>query len=82
MININHLGVSEKGTFLSSKGFIRDSAHAWSEINPLFSEFRPCHINYKPYSFNAVPYLWMMKNKASDVDPHYSVVADNYEIRL
>jgi len=22
----------------------------------------------------------MMKNKASDVDPHYSVVADNYEL--
>src|SRR5437762_2639869 len=64
--------VHEKGTFLSRHEYTRELTHAWSEYNPMFMEYGPCTYHHKPYSFNAVPFLWMMKNKASDEEPHYS----------
>jgi hypothetical protein len=72
--------IAEKGTFLSSKSYIREVPHAWANINPLFKHFRPCIYQHKPFSFNAVPFLWMMKETANSEIPHYSRLADIYEL--
>jgi energy-coupling factor transporter ATP-binding protein EcfA2 len=67
--------ISEKGTFLSPRSYVREVAHAWTNINPLFKHFRPCIYHDKPYSFDAVPFLWMIKDKN-----HYSQQANIYEL--
>jgi hypothetical protein len=73
--------ISEKGTFLSPNSYTRTIEHAYAKRgNQLFSEFGPGVYHHKPYSFNAVPFLWMMKNKASQDDPHYSEKAELYEL--
>ncbi len=72
--------LSEKGTFLSPHQNFRQLVHAWKDINPLFSEYGPGHYQHKPFSINSVPFLWMMKSKASDKQPHFSEKARTYEL--
>lgn len=70
--------VSEKGTFLSPHSYVRDVAHAWTNINPLFKHFRPCIYHDKPFSLDAVPFLWMIKGDSKE--NHYSQQANIYEL--
>ena len=70
--------VSEKGTFLSPHSYVREVAHAWTNINPLFKHFRPCIYYDKPFSFDAVPFLWMIKGNSKE--NHYSQQANIYEL--
>ena len=72
--------ISEKGTFLSPFSYSRNLIHAWSKINDLFREYGPSTYHHKPFSFNAVPFMWMIKTKGSDKDPHYSEKARTYEL--
>ena len=72
--------ISEKGTFLSPHSYTRELNHAWVGINQLFKDFKPGIFFHKPFSFNAVPFLWMMKNKGGDDNPHYSEKADVFEL--
>lgn len=72
--------VSEKGTFLSSRSYVREVDHAWRNINPLFKHFRPCIYHDKPFSFDAVPFLWMIKENSKSKNPHYSQQASVYEL--
>jgi len=72
--------ISEKGTFLSPSEYSRELKHAWTDINPMFKDFIPGIYYHKPYSLNAVPFLWMMKNKATEKNPHYSEKAEVYEL--
>jgi len=72
--------ISEKGTFMSPNSYVRELEHSWTKINPMFKEFKPGIYFHKPFSFNAVPFLWMMKNKGNDENPHYSEKADVFEL--
>ncbi len=72
--------MSEKGTFLSPHEYSRKLEHAWVNINPLFEQFQPGTYHHKPFSFNAVPFLWMMKEKSSDDNPHFSEKASQFEL--
>lgn len=72
--------ISEKGTFLSPNSYTRELTHAWTKINPMFKDFKPGIYFHKPYSFNAVPFLWMMKNKGGDDNPHFSEKAHVFEL--
>ena len=72
--------ISEKGTFLSPFSYSRILNHAWSKINELFKDYGPAIYQHKPFSFNAVPFMWMIKSKGSDKEPHFSEKASTYEL--
>lgn len=72
--------ISEKGTFLSPHSYTRELTHAWTKINPMFKDFKSSIYFHKPFSFNAVPFLWMMKNKGSENNPHYSEKGEVFEL--
>ena len=72
--------LSEKGTFLSPHQNFRQLQHAWKNINQLFTEFLPGTYQHKPFSINAVPFLWMMKGKSSEKQPHFSEKANQYKL--
>lgn len=72
--------VSEKGLFMSPADFTRPLRHAWTDINPMFHDYLPATYHHKPYSINAVPFLWLMKEKAKNAQPHFSEKAFTYEL--
>jgi hypothetical protein len=72
--------VTEKGDFLSPNSYVRQVAHSWTNINPMFSHFKPCDYHHKPFSFDAVPFLWMLKEKEKSDYPNYSQQATIYEL--
>jgi ATP-dependent exoDNAse (exonuclease V) alpha subunit len=72
--------VTEKGDFLSPNSYVRQVAHSWTNINPMFSHFKPCDYHHKPFSFDAVPFLWMLKEKEKSDYPNYSQQASIYEL--
>src|SRR3954447_13059326 len=58
--------LSERGTFMSSHGYVMEKEHPYRFNKPLQGHLLPTLIDVPAYSFEAVPFRWLSRESVED----------------